>query len=185
MSELDLMSFILTTASEGGHGFNWAFVIKHALNLAILLGVLVYFLKIPLKNFLEERRANLSKEIDEAKNAIDKAKTIYEEYSSKLNSLELEINSLKESIQNQGEQEKADILKQAEATRELIKKESKETIEVELMKAKRDIQEEVVSSSVGLAEKIIKENLSDGDTSKSIDQFIKLVEEGKWLQSQH
>ena len=74
MSELNLISFVITTASDGGNVFNWAFVIKHALNLAILLGVLVYFFKTPLENFLKERRANLSKEIDEAKNAIDKAK---------------------------------------------------------------------------------------------------------------
>ena len=182
MSEIDIISLFITTASEGGSNFNWAFVIKHAVNLGILVGLLVYLLRKPVGSFLESRRANLSKEIDEAKKAIEEAKEKYEQFSDKLNSLESEVSSLKESIRQQGEQEKADIIKQAENTCELIKKETKDTIELESLRAKRDVQEEVIVSSISQAHELIKSNIDSSDVTKSIDKFVKLVEEGKWLQ---
>lgn len=181
MQEFDVISLLITTASEGS-AFNWSFVIKHAINLGILVGLLVYLLRKPVGEFLESRRTNLSKEIDDAKKAIEEAKEKYEQFSSKLTNLEAEVANLKESITKQGEQEKNSLLKQAENTRELIKKETKETIELETARAKRDIQQDVVISSINQAEKIVKENLDSSDNSKSIDQFVRLVEEGEWLQ---
>ena len=183
MSDLDILNFIMVTAAEGEHhAFNWWFVLKHLFNLLVLIGILVYFARIPIKRALEKRRANLSREIDEAKEAIDIAKKKFDEYAEKLNSLDSEISSLRESVQNLGENEKNEIISQAEQTCELIKKESKETIELEALRAKNEIQEEVVASSVEIAEKLIREKMGDSFNSKAIDNLITQIEEGKWLQ---
>ncbi|MGI9535175.1 MAG: hypothetical protein ACR2NW_09510 [Thermodesulfobacteriota bacterium] len=183
MSELDILNFVIVTASDGGHHtFNWWFVIKHALNLIILIGILVYFARIPIKKALEKRKSNLSREIDEAKVEIDKAKEQFDEYSEKLNSLQSEISSLRESIENLGENEKNDIMANAQQTCELIKKDSKETIELEAFRAKQEIQQEVVNSSVKIAEKLIRDKMGDTHRSKTIDKLIEQIEEGKWLQ---
>lgn len=183
MSDLDILNFVMVTASEGGHdAFNWVFVIKHAVNLIVLIGIIVYFARIPIKNALENRRSNLSREIDAAKGEIDKAKKQFDEYSEKLNSLQSEISSLRESIENLGENEKNEIITNAEQTCELIKKDSKETIELEAFRAKQEIQQEVVNSSVKMAEKLIQDKMGDTQRSKAIDTFIEQIEEGKWLQ---
>ena len=158
MLDLDILSFVVANASETGH-FNWAFVIKHALNLAILIGILVYFLRIPIKGALEKRKSNMSREIDEAKQAIEVAKVKYDEYSEKLDKLGAEITELKDSISKLGEAEKDEIITNARQTCELIKKDSKETIELEAFRAKQEIQEEVVKNSLELAEGLIKEKM--------------------------
>jgi len=183
LSDLEILNLILVTASEGGdHSFNWTFVLKHALNLIILIGIIVYFARIPIKGTLEKRKANLTREIDEAKDAIDKAKKKFDEYSEKLSKLDSEISSLRESVQNLGESEKNEIISQAEQTCELIKKESKETIELEALRAKQEIQEEVVSSSIKMAEKIIDQKMGETYNSKAIDNLITQIEEEKWQQ---
>ena len=183
MSDLEILNFILTTAAEGGHhSFNWSFVIKHAVNLLILIGIIVYFARIPIKGALEKRRENLSREINEAKEAIDTAKNKFDEYSEKLKDLDSEISKLRESVQNLGESEKNEIITQAEQTCELIKKESKETIELEALRARQEIQEEVVNSSIGLAEKIIMQKMGETYNSKAIDTLIAQIEEEKWQQ---
>ena len=183
MSDLDILNLILVTAAEGGHHpFNWTFVVKHLVNLIILIGILVYFARIPIKKALEKRKANLSREIDEAKEAIEIAKKKFDEYSEKLNNLETEITSLKESVQNLGENEKNEIISQATQSCELLKKESKETIELEALRAKQEIQEEVVISSMEIAERLIKEKMGEEYNSKAVDKLIAQIEEGKWLQ---
>lgn len=181
MLDLDILSFVITNASETGH-FNWSFVIKHALNLGILIGILVYFLRIPIKAGLEKRKSNLSREIDEAKESIDVAKTKYDEYTSKLDQLSTEVAELKDSISKLGEAEKDEIITNARQTCELIKKDSKDTIELEAFRAKQEIQEEVVKNSLEIAEKVIKEKMDDSYNSKAVDKLISQIEDGKWLQ---
>ena len=182
MTDLEILNFVLVTASEGGAAFNWSFVIKHALNLIILIGIIIYFARIPIKKALERRRSNLSREIDEAKAEIEKAKTHFEEYSEKIGTLDAEIAELRESIKNLGENEKNEIIANATQTCELIKKESKETIELEAFRAKQEIQEEVVESSINIAEKLIREKMGSNFDSKAVDKLINQIEEGKWLQ---
>jgi len=179
--DLDILSFIVTGASETGH-FNWAFVIKHALNLAILVGILVYFLRIPIKAGLEKRKANMSREIDEAKQSIETAKVKYDEYSVKLDKLGAEITELKDSISKLGETEKDELITNARQTCELIKKDSKDTIELEAFRAKQEIQEEVVKNSLEIAEGIIKEKMDGSYNTKAVDNLINQIEDGKWLQ---
>ena len=184
MMDIGIINLLITEASEGG-AFNWRFVMEHAVNLIILLGVLVYFLKTPVKNFLVERRGNIAQEIDEAQKTIAKAKTKYEEYAQKLRDIEGEINSIKETLVKQGETERAEIIKHAEAASENIKKEAREAIALETERARHEIQSEVVDIALGHAEKIIRESLGESDKQRFIEEFTKNVEEEKWHQSQH
>ncbi len=181
----EIINLLLTNASEGGNTFNWSYVFRHSVNLAILLGVLVYFLKDSVRNFLVERKGSISSEIDHAQNTIKEAKSKYEEYAEKLKGIEAEINNIKESIVKQGQAEKEEILKQASIASENIKKEAQETIKFETERAKQEIQSEVVTLALSIAEKIIKENLTDSDRQKFIQDFTNNVGDEKWHQSQH
>lgn len=183
----DIIVLALTSASAG-HGedpFNWMFVLKHAVNLVLLVGLIVYLVRTPFLSFLKKRKENLTSEIDQAKKAIDDARKKHEEYSAKLQNLEKEINSLKENIKKQGQREKDELVKQAQNSCELIKNEVKDTVELETMRAKKQLQSEVVNSSLELAEKLIKENMQNNYTSSAVDDLVKIIEDGKWQQSQH
>ena len=181
MLDLDILSFVISNAAEASE-FNTTFVIKHALNLVILIGIIVYFTRIPIKGALEKRRANLSREIDEAKHSIEIAKQQYDEYQEKLKGLEEEISALRESISKLGETEKDEIIAQARHTCELIKKDSKDTIELEALRAKQEIQEEVVNNSLEIANRLIQERIGESYNSNAVDKLISQIEEGKWLQ---
>jgi len=180
---LDVISLVIAGAAEEGYGFNWTFVGEQTVNLVILIVVLAYYLKEPLRNFLIERRGIIGNEIEEAKKAIDEAKKRYEEYEGRMKKIEDEVKSLKETIRREGEIERGEILRQAEVASQKIKEEAKETIKLETAKAKREIQSEVVSLAVGLAESIIKQNLKESDERRFMEDFIKKVEEEeKWHQ---
>lgn len=183
----DLIVLALTNASAG-HGedpFNWMFVLKHAINLVLLVGLLVYLIKNPFLSFLKKRKENITSEIDQAKKAIEEAKQKHAEYSAKFQNLENEINSLKENIKKQGRIEKDELVKQAHNSCELIKSEVKDTVELETLRARQELQSEVVNSSVELAEKLIKESMKSDHTSSAVDDLVKIIEEGKWQQLQH
>ena len=180
----DIIGLVLATATEKGGGFNWNFVAEHLVNLIILLGVLFYFLKDPLKNFLIERRGTISNEIDKAQATIAQARKDYEEYNEKFKKLDEEVRSLRETIRQEGETERKQILRQAEASSQRVKEETRETIRLETEKAKQEIRSEAVSLAVASAEEIIRRNLKESDERRFIEDFINTVEKEKWQQSQ-
>ncbi len=182
MSEIGIIGFLLSSAAEGHSGFDWMFVLKHAVNLVILIGVLVYFTRGTVKKFLEDRRTNLRKEIDEAQQTIDEANKRYEEYTEKLNNLESEIASLKDSIKKQGETEKKEMIEQAKASAEIIKKEARDMMTMEANKAKKELQTDIIASSLKEAEETIRKHFSEQGSRNTVDQFVKKVEDEKWLQ---
>lgn len=185
MSAIDIITLAAGGSSEAGHGFNWLFVGEHFVNLVLLLAILIYFLKHPIKQFLIERRRTIGNKIDEAREKIEEARNKFEEYNKKLENIENEISSLKDYIKQQGENERAEIIKRAQETSEILKREARETIELETRKAQNKIQAEAVSKSLEIAKNIIRQSLERSGDINQIDEFIKIVEEEKWQQSQH
>ena len=186
-----LIGLILTTSPGAGPDpFNWVYVCKHTANLAILVFVLVYFIKTPLKNYLMDRRGEIAKKIESSKNEITEAKGLFDKYMEKMNNLkkekkkklEKEIKDLKESIKNEGDIERQEIIKQEEILAKNIREDSKETIKSETAKAKHEIQNEVVDLALQLAENLIKSNLNESDSKRIVEDFVSEVNETKWQQ---
>ena len=165
--------------------FNWAFVIKHAVNLGLLMGLLIYLIRKPFLSFLKNRKERLRSEVDRAAAAAEQAKVTLEEYSAKLDAVASEIATLQENIKNQGETERDELVSAAEKSCEMIKKEVEDTIRLETTKAVSEIQSEVVDSALVLAEKMIRERVDADFTTDSVDDFVKMIEEGKWQQLRH
>lgn len=179
----NLINLIITTAAGGGHGFNWGYVAEYTVNFVVLLAILAYFLRDALRNFLIERRGTMGNAIDEAEKVIVEARSRYEEYVKKMREIDKEIDALKETLRKEGEVERAEILSQAESTSQKIKAEVRETIRLETAKIRKEIQSETISSAIKIAERIIRENIRGSDESRFIDDFIKKVDEEKWLRS--
>ena len=165
--------------------FDWVFVIKYAVNLGLLLALIIYLVRKPFLAFLKNRKERLRSEVDRAAAAAEQAKMTLEEYSAKLDAVASEITSLSENIRKQGETERDELVSAAEKSCEMIKKEVEDTIRLETTKAVSEIQSEVVDSALALAEKRIRERVDADFTAGSVDDFVKMIEEGRWQQLRH
>ncbi len=165
--------------------FDWVFVVKYAVNLALLLGLIIYLIRKPFLSFLKNRKERLRSEVDRAAAAAEQAKMTLEEYSAKLDAVASEIAALQENIRKQGENERDELVSAAGKSCEMIKKEVEDTIRLETTRAVSEIRSEVVDSALALAEKMIKERVDVDFTADSIDDFVEMIEEGKWQQLRH
>lgn len=165
--------------------FDWAFVIKYAINLGLLIALIIYLIRKPFLSFLKNRKERLRSEVDRAAAAAEQAQITLKEYSAKLDAVASEIAVLQENIRKQGENERDELVSAAEKSCEMIKKEVEDTIRLETTKAVSEIQSEVVDSALALAEKMIKERVDSDFTTDSVDDFVKMIEEGKWQQLRH
>ena len=165
--------------------FDWVFVIKYAVNLGLLLALIIYLVRKPFLAFLKNRKERLRSEVDRAAAAAEQAKATLEEYSAKLDAVASEIAALSENIRKQGETERDELVSAAEKSCEMIKKEVEDTIRLETTKAVSEIQSEVVDAALELAEKRIRERVDEDFAAGSVDDFVKMIEEGKWQQLRH
>ena len=165
--------------------FDWVFVGKYAVNLGLLIGLIIYLVRKPFLSFLKNRKDRLRSEVERAAEASEQARVTLEEYSAKLEAVASEIAALQENIKKQGENEKDELVSAAHKSCEMIKKEVEDTIRLETTKAVSEIQSEVVDASLALAEKMIKERVGSDFTTDSVDDFVKMIEEGKWQQLRH
>ena len=70
-----MMSFVTLFAAEGGFAINLNPLETNLINLVIVIGLLVYFLKGLLGGILERRRESILKELNDAENRLKTATT--------------------------------------------------------------------------------------------------------------
>ncbi len=97
------------------------------------------------------------------------------EYQKKLNTLSEESDKILADYVKQGEEAKERIIQEAESTAVKLEEMARRNIENEFKVAKLRLQQEVIEKAVARAEEIIRENISDDDQEKIIDEYLKKV----------
>ena len=178
---LDPNSFVF--ASEAAHGheahglshtqkmnFLW-----HCLNFALLVIILVRFLKKPIRDALAgriESIKNTFKDLDVKKKEAEKK---YAEYERKLSTLEEEADRILQGFVEQGKAEKEKIIAQAQESAERIKAQAEMYVAQEVAKGKAQLQKEVADMSIKMAEDLVHKNLSEQDHYRLISEYLEKV----------
>ncbi len=163
---------------EGHHGLTHGQVMNflwHCLNFALLVIILVKYLKKPITDSLKGRQESIAKAFEELENKKVEAEKRYQEYVKKLSGMDEEAKSILENFIKQGQKEREHIIEQAKAAAERIKSQAEFYVQQELAKAKTELQKEVADTAVKLAEEIIRKNLNEQDQSKLISEYLERV----------
>ncbi|HKY63882.1 MAG TPA: ATP synthase F0 subunit B [bacterium] len=177
MSLLPSLLLAASEAAEGGehHGPGMA-VVYHAINFAILISVLFYFLRKPVKEFFASRSTLIRSHIDEAKQLKNEAAKKYSEYEQRLKSIEQEMQGLIVSLKQDGELERKRLLETAEQQAQTLRTNSERMLQQELRKAKEDLKREAVGLAGQLAEDLIRQNLTPEDQGRLVGQYLEKME---------
>ncbi len=168
-------------AAEGGehHTTTWKDWLWPVINFAILVIVLVYFGRKPIKEYFKKRTELIEKSLKEAEEARMFAKKALEEVQERLRNTDKEIKEIIEGARKAGEREKEALIAEGERLREKILEQAKTNIEFELEKAKKEIKSEAALIAIELAEKQIKEKLGREEQEALIEEYIQRLEEKK------
>lgn len=164
---LELEKYSLTEALSVG----W-----HLPNFLILVTILWYFGRGPLKEHLVQRRAALAEAIAEADRQRLEAEDRHQEYQEKLERIGEELAALKRAMQEEAEREKERILAAAQEESARIKNEAEFTARQELSKARAALREEAAALTVELAEKLLRQVITDQDQERILREYLERVE---------
>ena len=145
----------------------------------ILLGVIVYFARKPIIAFFADRREQISSDLDEAAEVLEKAEGRFAEWQRKLIELDREMEQIRSDGRDRAQAEYEGIIADARAVAERIKRDAEAAVDQELRRARNELRDEAALLATELAEKLMREQIGDPDRERLLDEFITRIESGE------
>ena len=139
----------------GAFGIEWKLLIAQAVNFAIVLAVLYYFLFRPLKRVLVKRQEVIAKGVQEAQEAEEKLKGADAVASEKVNLAETQAEAIVMSARVEAGNEKSQILKDAEARAQALSADAEARAKEQASKALHESEKEIARLAVLAAGKVL------------------------------
>jgi F-type H+-transporting ATPase subunit b len=146
------------------------------LNFVLLIAVLVYFARKPALAFFGERRDRIQGDLRSAAELKKQAEERYAKWQRRLADLETELASIRETSRERATTEREHILADARASAERIRRDASTAIEQELRRARARLREEASDLAVELAAGILREQVTEADRDRLLDEFVARVE---------
>lgn len=156
----------------GGHEASFWATIGPYFNFVILLGLLYYFFRAPLAEYLQTRRTGISKDLVEAAALRTTATAQLAEIDRKVKALPGEIETLRQRGQEEILAEEQRIATQAANERERLLEQTRREIDVQLRIAKRDLVEHAADLAVQLATDRITQTITPADQDRLVDRYL-------------
>jgi F-type H+-transporting ATPase subunit b len=149
----------------------WGATIAKTVNFAILVTVLVYFLRAPLAAYLNGRIGKVREDLVTAADTREAASRRLAEIEARLRALPLEIEALKGRGAEDIVAERQRIEQAAQAERQRLLEHTRREIEMRLRIARRELIELTADLAVRIASDRIQRSITADDQSRLVDRY--------------
>jgi F-type H+-transporting ATPase subunit b len=166
-------------ASSGGHGdAQYTFMgdwLPLLVNFAIIVGLLVYFLRKPVRDMFRNRTETIAKAMAESREARERAVAALADVERKMREMEAETRALIAEAQARGEKDKQALIEEGKRLAKEIQQQVATGTDIEVQKAKAGLAAEAAALAVDLAEGKIKSSIGKQDHERIVKEYISKV----------
>jgi F-type H+-transporting ATPase subunit b len=166
-------------AAEEAHAEGILPTIARLFNFAVLVGVLVYFLKTPVANYLVSRHSQIRQDLVTAAEMRATATAQLAEIDRRLKSLPAELEALRVRGAEDVKSERARIEQAAAAERERLLDHTRREIEMRLRVARRELVEHAAQLAVEVAQARIARTITPEDQLRLVDRYARQLQEAR------
>lgn len=163
-------------AAGDDHGSPLSIVWKWG-NFILLFGGLAYYLRRPLREFLQTRARGIAEGLASGKRAQEEAEAKMSAIESQLARLDEEIDRLKQQADRESEEQRQRIIDSSGAEAERIVAMARREIEVLQRSAQAELKAHVARLAVDLAEERLRRDLEPGQNRRIISRFVRSLKE--------
>ena len=166
-------------AAEHGHEVYFGFIpgwVLKTLNMALFIGVLVYFIGGPAKRAFAARGAAIRAEAEEAKARRAKADQMAGDIQNRLSQIEQEIVAIRQRAEAEGERQRRELVAAAEAEAAKILQSARNEVDNRLKHAREELTQYAGQLASERAEQILRERMTDADRTKLFNDSLKEIE---------
>lgn len=172
-----------TALAAEGHGFVWSEHGLYIIDFLVLVFIIVWFARKPMKGWLEERARLVQHEIEEARKLRLAAQERLQEYEKRLSALEEEQKKILGEFVAAGERERDRIIREAEQTALKMVADAERRIGQEGKRLQEALEHEAVELAIGMSETVIRQRLKPDVQQRMITDFIAGLESADSLGS--
>ncbi|MCM2277986.1 MAG: ATP synthase F0 subunit B [Oligoflexia bacterium] len=151
-------------------------LIAPTFNFLVLLAILVYYLREPIRQFVHSRHVTVRDELKSVRELLRQAQEKHDEFSSKLKAIEAETTALREQAQQDAQVAKLRILSEAQRLSGNIVVDARATAEGLLKEMKNELYLDLAGRVLERAETILKARLTGDDRARFRQEFSMQVE---------
>jgi F-type H+-transporting ATPase subunit b len=177
-----VLSPVLVLANEEAHGGHHGLEIPtavtyQAINFLIYAGLLLYFLRHPVRNFFKTREEAYKQALIKAESARHEAEARKSDIQKRLHAFESSANESLQKAKADAEALKKQIQKEASDLADRLKAETQRSAALEIEKARNLLREEVLAQSILQAKKLLSDKIADGDQQRLQTEFVDKIQE--------
>lgn len=147
-------------------------VVARVINFALLVGILAYFLRAPIRNYLSDRGTQIRSDLLNAKQTKEEAAAQIADIDRRMASLPRELDALRKQGAEDIATEEARIRAAAAAERDRLLEHARREIDLQVKIAERNLVEHAAELAVGVASERIKKNITDDDQKRLVDRYV-------------
>jgi F-type H+-transporting ATPase subunit b len=164
------------SASEAAHGAEeYTFMadwLPLLVNFAIIVGLLIYFLRKPVRDMFRNRSESIAKAMEESREARERAVAALADMERKAREMETETRAMIADAQARGEKDRQALIDEGKKIVKDIQEQIKTGTDVEVQKAKAELAAEAAILAVDLAEGAIKSTIGKQDHERIVKEYI-------------
>lgn len=154
-----------------------ASLVRHSVNLAVLLGLLLFALKTPVADFLKFRRSIIKEQLDASHEARGAAEARQAELEERLGGFDDELAAILEGVRQDAATDRKRTLAQAEHAATQMEAAARRTVQEELRRTRTELRDETVEQAVRLATELLGGAVGSGDRQRLAADYLAKVEE--------
>lgn len=173
---METIVLLATEAShEGGFGFNFDILETNLINLAILIGVLVYFGRGFLGKLLSERRGGIEQAIQDAEQRLKQAAEALAEQQQKLTQAQTEAERIRKEAEERARVFKEQILAQSVQDVERMKAMATQELDADRERITVQLRSEIAARALEQAEAQLRDRLDHSAQQQLVDRTLALL----------
>ena len=142
-------------------------------NLALFLGVLLYFVARPMAAMFRQRQLDVERRLGEAKALREEAAQLGAQVKERMSRLDLEIAEIRARGHADGETERAALAERADREVERVRKEAEQEISRRLAAAKQELRKTAADLTAGVAHDVLAAQITGDDRRRLLDESVK------------
>ncbi len=146
-------------------------------NFILLFGGLAYYLRRPLRDFLDSRARGIEQGLADGKQAQREAEAKMSAIEARLARMDREIEGLKKQAAQESEEERRRIIESSNAEADKVVAMARREIEGLQRSARLELKAHVAELAVGLAEERLRSDLGQNENHRIISRFVRSLKE--------
>jgi len=146
-------------------------------NFLVMVGLLAYNLRKPLKEFVAQRHHLIKEEIHNVHDQLKLAQEKYDEFSSKLKAVDAELNGIREQARTDALASKQKVVDDARRTSSLIVSDARNAANNLFEGLRNQLYIDFSTRVLDRAENLLRERLTGDDRARIRHEFSRLVEQ--------